>query len=174
MFSVRTIASRSLQTKTGQKIIQSSFSTTTPKFSSSLSEEEGIVEKGKVKSYNNKKAYGFIISDVDSAEIFVHRTGIVGAPSNDIFNPTLMQNESVQYKRVTREGSDGKFVAKEVVFANGDKVPLYRGKVRTYNVQETKINSYLHPSNSCPLKDLKTHFEILKEYLNSGLIAVFI
>lgn len=129
MFTLRTIASRSLQTKTRQKIIQSSFSTTATTTPTSSFSEEGTVETGKVKSYYDRKAYGFIISDVDSAELFVHRTSIVGAPSNDVFNPFLLKDERVQYKRVVKE--DSKHVAKEVVFDNGDTIPVYRGKVCT-------------------------------------------
>lgn len=46
---------------------------------------------GKVKWFNNKKGYGFLIGD-DGVETFIHYTGIIGMKYK-----TLVEAEPVQY-----------------------------------------------------------------------------
>ena len=95
-------------------------------------EEESTTETGKVKFYKVKEAYGFITSDIDKKELFVHRTDIRGAPGDDIYNPLLLQGERVRYKRLRSSNHQNeKWLAQDVVFESGKKVPIYRPDVST-------------------------------------------
>mmetsp|Transcript_13304 Transcript_13304/g.16831 ORF Transcript_13304/g.16831 Transcript_13304/m.16831 type:complete len:185 (+) Transcript_13304:164-718(+) len=96
-------------------------------------------ESGTVKSYSIKKAYGFIVSDLDNTDIFVHRTGIQGAPGNDNMNPILKKGERMKFKRAPREEGRNGFHAVEVVYEDGSEVPLYRPKfVETSTIRTIK------------------------------------
>jgi CspA family cold shock protein len=55
---------------------------------------------GKVKWFNDKKGYGFIIPDEGGSDIFVHHTGIVCEGFR-----TLKENEQVEYN--VTEGKKG-------------------------------------------------------------------
>ena len=48
------------------------------------------MEKGKVKFFNDKRGFGFIISDSDKKEIFVHISNVEGE--------TLKENDVVSYE----------------------------------------------------------------------------
>jgi cold shock CspA family protein len=95
-------------------------------FSTDAANTKTETETGKVKFYQVSRAFGFIISDVDQSEIFVHRTNIQGAPEDDNMNPILKQNERVQYIRTVKEDDESKFVANEVTFEDGSQIPKYR------------------------------------------------
>ena len=41
------------------------------------------METGKVKFFNQKKGYGFILDDVSGRDVFVHHTGLVDKIKND-------------------------------------------------------------------------------------------
>ncbi|GCD78949.1 cold-shock protein [Schleiferia thermophila] len=47
------------------------------------------MKTGKVKFYNEAKGYGFIVSDDQSGEVFVHATGL---------NEKIAQDDRVQYE----------------------------------------------------------------------------
>lgn len=83
-------------------------------------------ETGTVKFYQVSRSYGFIISDEDKEDIFVHRRSIVGAPVDDNRNPILKTGERLQFTRVPKEGMDGKFTAENVVYEDGSNVPVFR------------------------------------------------
>ena len=51
--------------------------------------------KGKVKWFNKSKGYGFILTEDESQEYFVHWKSIVTASNNEI--KTLEPNEPVQF-----------------------------------------------------------------------------
>lgn len=48
---------------------------------------------GKVKWFNDKKGYGFIVPDSGGADVFVHHTGISGQGFK-----TLKENEKVEFE----------------------------------------------------------------------------
>jgi cold shock CspA family protein len=80
-------------------------------------------ETGTVKLYRRKEAYGFITSDIDQQDVFVHRTDIKNAPSDDIFNPILQTGERVKF---TRTNVDGKRVGSSITYEDGTNIPIYR------------------------------------------------
>jgi len=89
-------------------------------------------ETGVVKFYVARQSYGFILADSDGKELFVHRTDIKGAPADDARNPILKLGEKVKFIRVEKKeegngnGDNVKLAAKDVVFANGENVPVFR------------------------------------------------
>ncbi len=103
-----------------QQRVKSSFFSTT---------ETGTTDTGTVKFYSVPRAYGFIVSDANETEIFVHRTGIKGAPEDDNMNPILKKGERIKYKIIPRENGEG-FTAKDVCFEDGSQIPTYRAEVR--------------------------------------------
>lgn len=52
---------------------------------------------GKVKFFNESKGFGFIVSDDDESEVFVHVSGLVDK---------IQQNDAVSYE--VRDGKRGK------------------------------------------------------------------
>eukprot|EP00591_Stephanopyxis_turris_P002681 CAMPEP_0195520224 /NCGR_PEP_ID=MMETSP0794_2-20130614/16434_1 /TAXON_ID=515487 /ORGANISM="Stephanopyxis turris, Strain CCMP 815" /LENGTH=126 /DNA_ID=CAMNT_0040649535 /DNA_START=82 /DNA_END=458 /DNA_ORIENTATION=+ len=84
------------------------------------------MEVGRVKFYRKDKTYGFITSDTDGDDIFVHRSSIVGAPEDDLFHPFLRRGERIKFKR--SDNTNGKVVAKDVTFEDGSNVPVYRSE----------------------------------------------
>lgn len=54
--------------------------------------------KGKVKFFDDRKGYGFIISDETKKEVFVHYTGINGEG-----HKTIYQNDIVEFDIVLDE-----------------------------------------------------------------------
>ena len=108
-------------------ILSSPFSTFTE--SSSSSETETETETGVVKLYFYKQQYGFIIADKDEKEIFVHRNDVKRAKEDDKKNIILKQGERLQFTRTPNEKGNGGFIAKDVVFENGEIIPIYRSGV---------------------------------------------
>jgi cold shock protein len=80
-------------------------------------------ETGTVKWYRYQKAYGFIVADNDSADVFVHRSAIAGSDSGDVSNPILKNDERVAFTRVD---DNGRISAANVTFEDGTIIPTYR------------------------------------------------
>jgi CspA family cold shock protein len=55
-------------------------------------ERNGFMATGKVKWFNDQKGYGFISSEEDAKDVFVHHSVIEGEGFK-----TLQENESVEY-----------------------------------------------------------------------------
>mmetsp|Transcript_24152 Transcript_24152/g.29738 ORF Transcript_24152/g.29738 Transcript_24152/m.29738 type:complete len:176 (+) Transcript_24152:126-653(+) len=118
MLSIRSIFSKSIQTTSLLRGATSTIATTNQQYSLFST------DTGKVKFYIRSKAYGFIISDTDNAEVFVHRTNVAGAPGDDNMNPILLNDEKLKFDRVS--GEDGKLIAENVTYEDGSLVPVYR------------------------------------------------
>ena len=58
------------------------------------------MKRGKVKWFNDKKGFGFIIPDDGGADLFVHHSNIVGQGFR-----SLSENQVVEYE--TAEGKKG-------------------------------------------------------------------
>lgn len=80
-------------------------------------------ETGTVKWYRYQKAYGFIVADNDSADVFVHRSAITGSDSGDMSNPILKNDERVAFTRID---DNGRLSAADVTFEDGSIIPTYR------------------------------------------------
>jgi len=115
-------------------------------------------ETGSVKFYLRRKAYGFITRDTTGDDIFVHRTEISGATSDDPFNPELRAGERVKF---TLKDINGKTFATQVTMEDGSLVPKTRDDVRTLNYLITLFNCrwllsytlYCYCINSSRLKE---------------------
>jgi cold shock CspA family protein len=83
-------------------------------------------ETGSVKFYIRRKAFGFITRDSTGDDIFVHRTEISGATSDDPFNPELRTGERVKFE--VKE-MNGKTFATQVTMEDGSMVPKMRDDV---------------------------------------------
>jgi cold shock CspA family protein len=81
---------------------------------------------GTVKFYDNQKSYGFIEGDGIEGDIFCHRRMISGALSGEDNVPFLRQRERVVFDLVMNK--EGKQVAHNVKFENGDYIPHWREK----------------------------------------------
>ena len=133
MFTLRSLTSK-IPNKTScihNKSLLPSITSSLQSLSSSSSSFFST-ETGTVKFYQIGKAYGFITADSDQTDLFVHRTNIAGAPEDDNMNPVLKAGERMMFQRKKREGagSDGdKFEAVEVVYENGERVPVFRDGV---------------------------------------------
>lgn len=97
--------------------------TTRSNLSNYISRSLFSTETGTVKWYRYQKAYGFIVADNDSADIFVHRTAITGSDSGDMSNPILKNDERVAFSRVD---DNGRLSAADVTFEDGSIIPTYR------------------------------------------------
>lgn len=134
MFTLRSLTSKipnatfCINNKSLLPSITSSLQSLSPSSPSFFSTETGTV-----KFYKISQAYGFITADSDQTDVFVHRTNIAGAPEDDNMNPVLKSGERMMFQRKKREvaGSDDgdKFEAVEVVFENGERVPVFRDGV---------------------------------------------
>ena len=58
---------------------------------------------------------------------------MVGAPTDDIFNPFLAKGERVKFRRVMK---DGKLTAADVTLEDGSNIPLFRD-----NYMEKKVKA---------------------------------
>ena len=130
MLALRSLTYKTIQsTTTSRTLFKVTANAQTQQYNQSQSSFFSTTETGTVKFYQVNRAYGFIISDEDKEDIFVHRRSIVGAPVDDNRNPVLKTGERLQFTRVPKEGMDGKFIAENVVYEDGSNVPVFRESV---------------------------------------------
>jgi cold shock CspA family protein len=120
----------------------SSSSPTSSTTTTTASNENRVI--GSVKFYQNRKSFGFIKSDVDDSEYFVHRVNIRGAPSNDVANPILKVGEKVSFEKIARNDGKEGFQADDIIYEDGTNIPVYREGVRTYCSYDSCMNILMH------------------------------
>ena len=116
----------------------SSSSSPTSSTTTTASNENRVI--GSVKFYQNRKSFGFIKSDVDDSEYFVHRVNIRGAPSNDVANPILKVGEKVSFEKIARNDGKEGFQADDIIYEDGTNIPVYRDTNNYANYVSKLIN----------------------------------
>lgn len=152
MLSLRSVATRGTTRQLENAFTRAHFST----------------ETGTVKWYRYQKAYGFIVADKDSADVFVHRSALLGSDSGDLTNPVLKPEERVSFTRVN---DNGRLSAADVKFEDGSIIPTYRKgeEQKAITSAKKKLGFIVFDTleeggdDSKMLDDIKTAFRETKE-----------